>query len=226
MRPQHWIKTAAGASLTLAVITLISTWSHPSRVKAYDDSDEDALVQRGFQIAPVALNLEGKNRALVGLDSYIVNAVADCNGCHTAGRFPNFNYALGGNPYFGQPTKVDPTFYLSGGQDFGTAGTPTGSSGYAGPDIISRNLTPDKSGRTEGGHTLEEFKQIIRHGTDLRSPASDVHRRANCTNPSGHNAASQLHSHVARQSGRWRPLAGHALADVRQHDRSPDRSNL
>ena len=30
---------------------------------------------------------------------------------------PNFNYAQGGNPYFHQPTTVDPTVYLSGGQD-------------------------------------------------------------------------------------------------------------
>jgi hypothetical protein len=28
-------------------------------------------------------------------------------------------------------------------------------------------LTPDKNGRPEGGHTLAEFKQIMRHGTDF-----------------------------------------------------------
>ena len=28
------------------------------------------------------INLTGKNRALVGLGSYLVNAVGDCNGCH------------------------------------------------------------------------------------------------------------------------------------------------
>ena len=46
-------------------------------------------------------------------------------------------------------------------------GTPTGPSGYAGPAIIARNLTPDITGRAEGGHTLEQFKQIIRQGTDF-----------------------------------------------------------
>jgi hypothetical protein len=28
-------------------------------------------------------------------------------------------------------------------------------------------LTPDKNGRPAGGHTLAEFTQIIRHGTDF-----------------------------------------------------------
>lgn len=78
------------------------------------DNDEDSLIRRGFEIAPVPLNLEGKNRALVGLGSFIVNAQADCNVCHTAGGPSNFNYAAGGNPYFGQKAVVDPTAYLSG----------------------------------------------------------------------------------------------------------------
>lgn len=167
MNSQQLIKTAAGAALALGAIVLAGISVSPSSVKAHDNADEDSLIERGFEIAPVHLNLEGKNRELVGLGSFIVNAIADCNGCHTGGLPPNFNYALGGNPYFGQKTKVDPTVYLSGGQDFGPVGTPTGPDGYAGPDIISRNLTPDKTGLPEGGHTLEQFKQIIRHGTDF-----------------------------------------------------------
>jgi hypothetical protein len=131
------------------------------------DNDEESLIRIGFKIAPVPLNLEGKNQALVGLGSFIVNAQADCNGCHTAGGPPNFNYAAGGNPYFGQKQVVDPTVYLSGGMDFGPVGTPTGTSMYAGPHIITRNLTPDKTGLPEGGHTLDEFKQIMRVGTDF-----------------------------------------------------------
>ena len=90
------------------------------RVKAQDDdgsSREEARVQRGFEIAPVPLNLVGKNRSLVGLGSYIVNAQGDCNGCHSAG--PPTEFAKGGNPYFGQkPTKVNPTTYLGGGRHF------------------------------------------------------------------------------------------------------------
>jgi hypothetical protein len=33
--------------------------------------------------------------------------------------------------------------------------------------IVSRNLTPDKSGLPEGGHTLAEFIQIMRTGVDM-----------------------------------------------------------
>ena len=58
------------------------------------------------------------------------------------------------------PTKVNPDVYLGGGDDFGAL-----IPGSA--HIISRNLTPDKTGRPEGGNTFEQFVQIIRHGTDL-----------------------------------------------------------
>lgn len=39
-------------------------------------------MQKGLAIAPVLLDLHGKNRALVGLGSYIVNAQADCGAPH------------------------------------------------------------------------------------------------------------------------------------------------
>ena len=155
-----------GAIVALVAIALAVVSMKFTRVQASDD-DTDSRVQIGFKIAPVPLNLEGKDRALVGLGSYLVNAVGDCNGCHTSGGPPNFNYAPGGNPYFNQKLTTDPTLYLSGGQNFGPVGTPTGPNGYGGPAMITRNLTPDKNGRPEGGHTLAEFKQIIRHGTDF-----------------------------------------------------------
>lgn len=40
-------------------------------------------MKQGLAIAPVHLDLRGKNRALVGVGSYLVNAVSDCNDCHT-----------------------------------------------------------------------------------------------------------------------------------------------
>jgi hypothetical protein len=158
-----------GAGITFAGVALAVMLVRSPGVQAHGegDNDEDSLIRRGFVIAPVPLNLEGKNRALVGLGSFIVNAQADCNGCHTAGGPPNFNYAAGGNPYFGQKTVVDPSVYLSGGTNFGPVGTPTGPLSYAGPNMITRNLTPDKNGRPEGGHTLAEFKEILRNGTDF-----------------------------------------------------------
>jgi hypothetical protein len=158
-----------GATVTLAGVALAMTLIPSTDVQAQNggDNDEGSLIRKGFEIAPVPLNLAGRNPALVGLGSFIVNAQSDCNGCHTAGGPPNFNYAAGGNPYFGQPQKTDPTIYLAGGSNFGPVGTPTGPNGYAGPNMITRNLTPDKNGRPEGGHTLAEFKQIMRSGTDF-----------------------------------------------------------
>jgi hypothetical protein len=158
--------TIAGAVATCVAIALSVMSIKVPRAHA-DDDDTESRIKIGFEIAPVPLNLKGKDRAKVGLGSYLINAVGDCNGCHTAGGPPNFNYAAGGNPYFNQPPVVDPTVYMSGGQNFGAVGTPTGPNGYAGPAMISRNLTLDKTGRPEGGHTLEEFRRILRHGTDF-----------------------------------------------------------
>ena len=125
--------------------------------KADDDRDHDPRVRIGFEIAPVPLSLAGKNRELVGLGSYLVN-VFDCNGCHSAG--PPTEFARGGNPYFNQPKVVNQTTYLGGGRDFGPLIPGT-------PHIVSRNLTPDKTGKPEGGRSFAEFRQIIRTGVDL-----------------------------------------------------------
>ena len=158
-----------GSAMALVGVATAFMFVRSPGAKAWDDDDEDKLVKIGFEIAPVPLNLDGKNHDLVGLGSFIVNAQADCNGCHSSGAPPLgfYPFVTGKNPFFNQPDKVDPTVYLSGGANFGTVGTPTGPNGYGGPLIIARNLTPDKNGRPEGGHTLAEFKQIIRHGTDF-----------------------------------------------------------
>jgi hypothetical protein len=88
------------------------------------------------------------------------NAQADCNGCHSAGA--QTEYAIGGNPYFGQkPTITNPKTYLGGGNDFGPFPGPGPF-----PNIISRNLTPDKTGRPEGGNSFAQFKAILRTGID------------------------------------------------------------
>jgi hypothetical protein len=158
-------KLLLAAATSLAIVFAAMSIKAP-RAHA-DDDDTNSKIQIGFAIAPVPLNLAGKNRALVGYGSYLVNASGDCNGCHTAGGIPNFNYAAGGNPYFNQPAVVDPTTYLAGGQNFGSVGTPTGPNFYQGPAMISRNLTPNKDGVPEGGVSLSRFKEIIRHGTDF-----------------------------------------------------------
>jgi hypothetical protein len=107
---------------------------------------EDARILRVFEIAPVPLNLRGTDPALVGLGSYLVNAVASCNDCHAAD--PSVEFAPGGNPYFkGSPPKVvNQSVYLGGGRNFGSLIPGT-------PQIVSRNLTPDKTGLPIGGRT-------------------------------------------------------------------------
>jgi hypothetical protein len=159
MRRQQFLKImGSGVALAAAILGGITITPRPG--KAADD--DESKIQQGFAIAPVPLNLAGKDRALVGLGSYIVNAQADCNGCHTSAplSMPWLEWVPGGIPYFGQrPTKVNPQFYLAGGQHF------TLIPGL--PDIISRNLTPDKTGHPEGGRTFDEFLQIIRTGADL-----------------------------------------------------------
>jgi hypothetical protein len=165
MRSRSITKLLFVAATSLAVVFAAMSIKAP-RASA-DDDDTNSKIKIGLEIAPVPLNFARRNKAMVGLGSYLVNAAGDCNGCHTAGGPPNFNYAAGGNPYFKQPPKVDPTVYLSGGTDFGPVGTPTGPNGYAGPDMITRNLTPNKEGVPEGGISLSEFKDILRHGTDF-----------------------------------------------------------
>jgi hypothetical protein len=93
------------------------------QVRAQNDNDQgnddQSKIQQGFAIAPVPLNLVGRNPALVGLGSYIVNAQADCNGCYTLN--PAVEYTPTGNPYLLSPpftgkTTVDASHYLGGGK--------------------------------------------------------------------------------------------------------------
>lgn len=112
-------------------------------------------------VLPDNLNLDGKNLALVGLGSYIVNATAPYNECHGAGP-ANSQYVTGGNPYMGQPKMINQATYLGGGRDFGPV-VPGSPSAH----IISRNLTPDKTGLPEGGRSFADFVQIMRTGVDL-----------------------------------------------------------
>ena len=75
-----------------AVVLLMGAMQSSAQQGANGESE----VQRGFDIAPVPLDLAGKNRSLVGLGSYYVNGPSDCIGCHTGD-----------------------TGHLGGGQDFG-----------------------------------------------------------------------------------------------------------
>lgn len=125
-----------------------------------DDDERDGdrgRIRQGYANAPLPLNLKGKNRRLVGLGSYFVNVAGDCNGCHTSDQANP--YLPGGNPFLGQPEKIDPSKYLVGGTEFIPAHGDF-------PAIVSRNLRPEANGLPEG-HTYAEFLQIMRTGIDL-----------------------------------------------------------
>jgi hypothetical protein len=112
--------------------------------------DELKRVQRGFEIAPVPLDLRLKDRNLVGLGSYIVNAQAACGDCHTCPT-----YEPGHNPFQGGDGAINTTNYLAGGVPFGP--------------IISADITPDGT-RKPAGLTFEEYLQLIRTGHDPDEP--------------------------------------------------------
>jgi hypothetical protein len=154
--------TRLTAGITLITFVLIGSAGPIAHAHAGDrnrDTDE-VRIRRGFEIAPVPLYLDHKDLALVGLGSYLVNAMGGCNDCHTASV--TSEYASGGDPYFkGNPPKViNQAAYLSGGRNFGALIPGT-------PEIVSRNLTPDKTGRPVGGRTFYEFREIMRTGVDL-----------------------------------------------------------
>jgi len=121
------------------------------RFRVYDNESE---IERGFEIAPVPLDLRGKNRALVGLGSYIVNGQGGCNDCHTHPA-----YAPGGDPFLGQPEKINSQQYLTGGRVFGP--------------FVSRNLTPDDTGKP-AGLTFDEFRTTLRTGQDPEGPPGEL----------------------------------------------------
>lgn len=117
-----------------------------------DANDEDRelnnRIRQGFAIAPVPLNLEDKNCALVGLGSYLVNSASACVDCHTQPT-----YAPGHNPFLGQPEQINVTNYLGGGKAFGP--------------FVSRNLTPEAPSGLPAGLTFDQFNEVLRKGTDF-----------------------------------------------------------
>jgi hypothetical protein len=143
----------------LAIVFAISTMLSTSDARG----DEDGQIRRGFEIIAeifpknTHLDLAGKDLALVGLGSYLVNSTG-CNDCHT-----HPNWAPGGNPYQGQPEQINTAEYLAGGRVF-TIPTET---------LKSANITPDKHGRP-AGLTLAGFFEVMRTGHDPRDVPGDL----------------------------------------------------
>jgi len=160
MKLKRFVKPV-GAIAALGLIGFAAMSIISPRVQA----DSNSEVQIGFAIAPVQLNMTGKNPALVGKGSYIVNGKGDCNGCHNSPDLGG-EWTAGHNPYFGQPKLTNASGYLGGGSQFGPF--PGKGIGGVGPLMMySRNLTPDASGLPEGGHTFEQFLTIMRTGHDF-----------------------------------------------------------
>ena len=137
---------AAALLLPLVALALLTAGGSKAR-DASEPDGTDPRIARGFALAPVPLNLHRKDVALVGLGSYLVNGVGGCNDCHTQP-----SYAPGGDPFRGQPEKINTANYLAGGQHFGP--------------FVSRNLTPEANG-LPAGLTYAQFSLEMRTGYDL-----------------------------------------------------------
>ena len=185
----RFYKTLATVGLFTAVITIGIMLDSKTGQAANDNNgaqDEKQMIQVGLAFASSAgiqLNMTGKDPDMVGLGSYLVNVAGDCNGCHTAD--PSTEYAAGGNPYllpganppfFSGIKRINAATYLGGGSSFGSFGVGPNA------EIISRNLTPDSTGRAAGGISLSDFKLILRTGQDLdhRHPSCSASITTNC----------------------------------------------
>jgi hypothetical protein len=161
-------------ALMFAIVVLMGLASDRI-VRAEDDEDttpgtiSSSQIRQGFAISPIPpakLDFTGKNKASVGLGSYLVNGVADCSGCHSYPQYLEKGNLAGSNPSAGTPFVPPPTqsasrqlvanfnvsHYLAGGQCFGP--------------FMARNLTPDENGLPEG-LTEDEFIKVMRTGEDI-----------------------------------------------------------
>jgi len=187
---------------TLLVITALGVLTVtilPKSGKADDINskvvDEQQMIQIGLKGSPVPITFGDWDPDLVGLGSYLVNFSADCNGCHT--NAPATEFTGPGSPYLLTPPNgpyngtitVNPATFLGGGQDFGAFPSPNMS-----VHIISRNITPDKTGMAAGGETLAQFLQVLTTGTDmdLVHPNCSAMITTNCLLPPFNGALLQV----------------------------------
>ncbi|MBI3246686.1 MAG: cytochrome C [Deltaproteobacteria bacterium] len=134
------------AGATLALCTSFTGAPSVSTAGALPQAEPipSSRIVQGKKLAPVPLDLIGKNRTMVYLGSYLVNAVGGCNDCHTVPSYTD-------NPFAGDPGVVNATNYLAGGRAFGP--------------FVSANITPDGSGKPHG-LDRDEFVALMRTGYD------------------------------------------------------------
>ncbi|MDC0707618.1 cytochrome C [Stigmatella sp. ncwal1] len=130
-----------------------------SRAIPADDAEYPGFASRGLAIQPLAdppglASFSAQDKAKYGRGSYLVNAVAECNSCHTN---PDRNYQGGPNPNFG---KITTAAYLTGGRVFDVPPGLNAMTGY------SRTLGANLLGATHSRlpDTYETFRDIMTSG--------------------------------------------------------------
>jgi hypothetical protein len=137
------------ASLGIAILKADHDHDRPGEIFDRDD----ARVQIGLAYARqqgIKLDFRRKDKELVGLGSYLVNAVGGCNDCHTAPP-----YTKDPSVALGAPKQINNACYLAGGAQFGP--------------FVSRDITPFENGMP-AGLTFNKFKHVIRTGEDPDHP--------------------------------------------------------
>ena len=116
-------------------------------------NDDESRVRTGLEYARaqgITLNMKGRDRGMVGLGSYLVNAVGGCNDCHTAPPYTKDPAA-----FLGAPKQINLECYLAGGTPFGP--------------FVSRDITPWEDGKP-AGLTFRRFLHVLRTGEDPDHP--------------------------------------------------------
>ena len=143
---------AVGLCLSVAGLAAVAMGARGDGERSGGSGDE-SRIRRGFDVTPVHLDLRGKNRARVGLGSYLVNAVGGCNDCHTC---PTYAPGAAHNPFIGGDGMLNAQGHLAGGVPFALGPNRT---------IHSANLTPDARG-LPAGLTFDDFRMTLRTGPD------------------------------------------------------------
>ena len=134
MLMRQLLKALTAVAAFAAVVILGMSIGSKSGRAANDNNgsqDEKLMIQTGLSVASsigVVLNMTNKDQDMVGLGSYLVNVIGDCNGCHSN---PPTSFAAGGNPYllpgpnpplFSGRKQINPKTYLGGNSSFGFFG--------------------------------------------------------------------------------------------------------
>lgn len=155
----------AALSITALAIALFAGYHRARGQETTDAYQFSRDAQQGKAIAPVTLNLMGKNPELVYIGSYLVNAKLQCNLCHSCPSFTTNPYTVGG-PALGPPPNPGPinsANYLSGGVPF------PGFVPFSGSLLSAPNITPNSSG-LPGGLTYDDFKTAMTSGSVTTKP--------------------------------------------------------